>query len=53
MNWILIELIFFAVIVLLAWIGKYRLSIILFLVFLISASILLSQHFHTHYPLEY
>lgn len=53
MNWVLIELIFLAVIVLLAWIGKYRLSIFLFILFLVIACWMLSQHFHTHYPLEY
>jgi hypothetical protein len=52
-NQYLALFVFLLIITLLGWFGKYRLSIILFVIFLICYATALVPHFHTHYALQY
>jgi hypothetical protein len=52
MNGILILFIFFTITILIAWLGKYRLSIWLFLIFLMLSTAVFLHHITDAIPIQ-
>ncbi|MCD6047893.1 MAG: hypothetical protein K0S08_1540 [Gammaproteobacteria bacterium] len=52
-NQYLALFIFLLITTILAWSGKYKLSIALFILFLIGYLAALAPHFHTHYGIQF